>query len=163
VYLYVAKKQVKTAQTVSQASPGLPVGDSTIGTAPKTATVVKNVPVVPSKVTPAPAAKAAAPVAKAPDSKTLAKAQWQKCLSKTMPSSLNLFWNVKITEAIPAGGTYAKGMLNGDATLPVHVTLKADSSILAKIKGMLIVGKTAFLRGSCVEVAADGSVVLQAF
>jgi len=70
---------------------------------------------------------------------------------------------LQIAEGIPVGGTYAKGNLFGDAAFPIHVIVKNDSAIAAKIKAMLVVGKATFLRGTCTDVATDGAVVLQAF
>lgn len=102
------------------------------------------------------------PVA-AQDRKILTQKQWIDCKGKTIAVNTNLTWSVQITEGIPAGGTYAKGNLDGDNTLPVHVIIKSDSKLADKIKAMLVVGKTAFLRGNCTDVATDGSVVLQAF
>lgn len=91
------------------------------------------------------------------------KSQWEKCKNSTLPVDTKLFWKIQVTEAIPAGGTYAKGFLENDQALPVHVIIKSDSQITDKIKGMLVVGKDAFVRGNCTSVASDGSVVLQAF
>ena len=89
--------------------------------------------------------------------------QWSQCKAKTLAANTDLFWSVKVTEAIPLKGTYAKGNLIGDVKMPVHIIVRSDSKIADKIKAMLVVGKTAFLRGTCSEVAADGSVVFQAF
>lgn len=95
--------------------------------------------------------------------KTLIRLQWTQCKEKTLPASTNLFWNVQIIEGIPAGGTYAKGSLDNDPAYPVRVIIKSDSQDIEKIKGKLIVGKVAFLKGACADVALDGSVILQAF
>ncbi|KKQ61871.1 MAG: hypothetical protein UT03_C0004G0004 [Candidatus Moranbacteria bacterium GW2011_GWD2_38_7] len=89
--------------------------------------------------------------------------QWNQCKNGSIAIGTKLLWNLQITEGIPAGGTYAKGFLDNDQSFPVRVTLKSDSQFLDKIKAMLIVGKTATLRGTCTEVASDGSVILQAF
>jgi hypothetical protein len=97
------------------------------------------------------------------DRKLIVAKQWKDCKEKTITANTNLLWSVQITEGIPAKGTYAKGNLNNDTVMPVHVIIKSDSTIIEKIKAMLVVGKTAFLRGTCTEVATDGSVVLQAF
>ncbi|KKQ52009.1 MAG: hypothetical protein US70_C0012G0017 [Parcubacteria group bacterium GW2011_GWD2_38_11] len=91
------------------------------------------------------------------------RSQWEQCKGKTMAGGTNLFWTVKILEGIPVGGTYAKGNLDGDVAYPVRVIIKSDSQIIDKIKAMLVVEKSAFLRGTCTEVGPDGSVVLQAF
>jgi hypothetical protein len=95
--------------------------------------------------------------------KTVTQGQWIKCKDKTADTKKALMWNVQITEAIPPKGTYAKGNLDGSADFPVHVIIKSDSTLASKIKGMLVVGKSAFLRGTCTDVAADGSVVLQVY
>jgi len=95
--------------------------------------------------------------------KKLVRSQWEQCKNKTMTPSTNLFWSVQITEGIPTGGTYAKGNLDNDTAYPVRVIVKSDSQIADKIKTMLVVGKKAFLRGTCTEVAPDGSIVLQSF
>ncbi len=97
------------------------------------------------------------------NSKPSAGLQWTECKAKTFSKTTQLLWKVQITEGIPVGGTYAKGNLEGDVAFPVQVTIKTDSLIVDKIKTMLVVGKTAFLRGTCIDVATDGSVVLQAF
>jgi len=91
------------------------------------------------------------------------KDQWQQCKNKTIVANTTLFWNVQISEEIPVGGTYAKGALDNDATLPVHVIIKSGSQITGKIKSMLVVGKSPSIRGTCTDVATDGSVVLEAF
>ncbi|NTW27321.1 MAG: hypothetical protein HGA36_03285 [Candidatus Moranbacteria bacterium] len=112
------------------------------------------------------AAKTVTPVAEkvaAPDRKILTSSEWSQCKAKTLAASTNLMWSVQITEGIPTGGTYAKGNLNGDAAFPVRITIKSDSTIIDKIKAMLVVGKTAFLRGNCTGVETDGAVMLQAF
>lgn len=93
----------------------------------------------------------------------VSKSQWTECKNKTMATDKNLFWGVQIFEAIPAGGTYAKGNLNDNPEFPVRVIIKSDSANQEKIKGSLVVGKKAFLRGNCTAVADDGAVVLQAF
>ena len=111
----------------------------------------------------APTAKPAVPVAKTQDTKALTFNQWQQCKSKAIAADVKLLWNVKILEAIPTGGTYAKGSLNGDVAFPVRVVIKTDSQLKDKILSMLVVGKNAYLRGNCTEIAADGAVVLQAF
>lgn len=92
-----------------------------------------------------------------------ASSQWEQCKNATMTAGTKLLWKVQITEAIPVGGTYAKGFLENDQTLPVHVVIKKDSQIIDKIKSMLAVGNEALLRGSCLQVANDGIVVLEAF
>ena len=91
------------------------------------------------------------------------KAQWQQCKNKTMVAGTTLFWNMQISEAIPVGGTYAKGTLDNDAALPVHVIIKSGSQITGTIRNMLVVGKEPVIRGTCTDVATDGSVVLEAF
>ncbi|HEX8974497.1 MAG TPA: hypothetical protein VF817_03355 [Patescibacteria group bacterium] len=106
---------------------------------------------------------AQAPQQVAVDHKALIRSQWTQCKNKTMQQNTNLFWNVQIFEAIPQGGTYAKGNLDSDSAYSVHVIIKSDSQIKDKINQMLQVGKMAFVRGNCTDVATDGSVVLQAF
>lgn len=101
--------------------------------------------------------------AKKAKSKVDVSQQWQQCKNKTLDQSRILFWNIQITEAIPQGGTYAKGYLNGDQNFLVDVIIKADSQIKEKINKLLVVGNKAMIRGNCVNVAADGAVVLQAF
>lgn len=103
------------------------------------------------------------PQASVQDQKALAASQWTQCKAKTFAATTNLFWSVQIAEGIPTGGAYAKGTLNGNVALPVRVIIKSDSKIVDKIKAMLVVGKSAFLRGNCTDVTADGAVVLQAF
>ena len=95
--------------------------------------------------------------------KALVSSQWQQCETKAIDAGKNLFWNVGITEAVPAGGTYAKGNLENNPAQPVHIIVKPTSTVADKINQMLVVGKTAFLRGNCTDVATDGSVVLQVF
>jgi len=101
--------------------------------------------------------------AKTQADKTLSSSQWQQCKNKTMAAGTTLFWNVQISEAIPAGGTYAKGTLDNDVAFPVQITIKSGIQDADKIKQLLIVGKIPLLRGTCTDVATDGSVVLQAF
>lgn len=142
-----------------------------------TTTQVKNAPVAqtqkpavqtpktPAVQTPVPA-KTEKPVASQESiqaRKALVRSQWNDCKAKTIPTETKLLWSVQITEGIPVGGTYAKGNLDGDTAFPVRVIIKSDSEIAEKIKLMLIVGKTAFLRGTCTDSATDGSVILQAF
>jgi hypothetical protein len=103
-----------------------------------------------------------APVS-AQDRKTLMRNQWTTCKDKTIAAGTSLLWSVQITEAIPPKGTYAKGNLDNDTAFPVHVIIKASSTIKDKINAMLVVGKNALLRGTCTSVATDGSVVLEAF
>jgi hypothetical protein len=91
------------------------------------------------------------------------RSQWQKCKAKTMAAGTTLLWNVQISEAIPQGGGYAKGALDNDPSFLVHVTIKAGAQFTDKIKALLVVGKMANLRGTCTDVASDGSVVLEAF
>lgn len=91
------------------------------------------------------------------------KSEWEKCNNSTMAAQTKLLWKVRVTEAIPAGGTYAKGFLENDQALPVHVVIKGDSEITEKIKSMLVVGSDALLRGSCLQVANDESVTFEAF
>lgn len=140
IFLLTAKKKTaavepsKTAQSKMQATP------------------------TPKKVAPA------KPKAQdAQERRNLAAFQWQQCKDKTSPAQANLIWDVQIIEGIPEGGTYAKGMLNNDATLPVRVIVKPDSQNVEKIKSLLIVGKIQLLRGNCADVAPDGAVVFQAF
>lgn len=114
-------------------------------------------------VTPQAPSPQAKPNASVQDRKALVRSQWSQCKSKTLPADTELFWSVKISEGIPDGGTYAKGDLDSDNAFPVRVIIKSDSKLAEKIKSMLVVGKVAFLRGTCTEVAPDGSVVLQAF
>lgn len=95
--------------------------------------------------------------------KTLIRSQWTQCKERIFPADTNLFWNVQIIEGIPVGGTYAKGNLDNDSAYPVRVIIKTDSQDIEKIKEKIIVGKTAFLKGTCTDVAPDGAVILQAF
>ena len=95
--------------------------------------------------------------------KTSAVSQWNECRAKTFPTTSEFLWSIQVIEAIPASGTYAKGNLNGDVKMPVHVIIKSDSKIVDKIKAMLIVGKRSLIRGNCTDVASDGSVLVQAF
>lgn len=91
------------------------------------------------------------------------KDQWQQCKNKSMVAGTTLFWKAQISEAIPAGGTYAKGALVNNADFPVHVIIKSGSQITGAIRNMLVVGKSPIIRGTCTDVAADGAVVLEAF
>jgi hypothetical protein len=100
---------------------------------------------------------------KAEAKKALTRNQWQQCKNKTMADGTTLFWNVQISEAIPAGGTYAKGVLNNEISYPVRVNIKPGISIADKINQRLVAGKLAVLRGACTDVAADGAVIFQAF
>jgi hypothetical protein len=136
-----------------------------VATAPKTIQATSEV----KPLTPAPASQiqpsqsAGTQTAKLAERKSLLRSQWNQCKEKTLAATTNLFWSVQITEEIPAGGTYAKGNLDRDAAFPVHVIIKKDSQTIDKITAMLVVGKTAFLRGNCTDFAVDGSVVLEAF
>lgn len=158
---------VKNSTVTPSASNNLPVVDANSTSAGNLPAVDSVVPaekasvVDPSTAIQAPAAKTVP--ASVVDRKVLNKTQWNQCKGKTLAKTTNLIWTVQITEGIPAKGTYAKGNLNGDVTLPVHVIIKSDSTAIDKIKNMLVVGKNAFLRGNCTDVATDGSVVLQAF
>ena len=156
-FLLFGKKNPTANQPVNNTATGLPIqtGSKTL---PQANGATSTVPKVEAK----PAApKTSATTVEAAKAKALS--QWQACKAKTMVASTNLFWSVQIFEGIPQGGTYAKGNLNGDKNYPVHVVIKSDSKIADQIKSRLIVGKAAFLRGNCSEVATDGSVVLSAF
>ena len=113
--------------------------------------------------------KTTTPVKKVPAQQTtqakkeLTSSQWQQCKNNTMAANTTLFWNVQISEGIPVGGTYAKGTLNNDAAFPVQITIKSGSQLTGEIKNVLVVGKSPNIRGTCKDVAADGSVVLEAF
>jgi TorA maturation chaperone TorD len=109
------------------------------------------------------AATAEKKVLNAEKNQTVLQNQWRKCKSKTMEANSTLFWNVQISEAIPAGGTYAKGTLENDLAFPVHVIIKNGAKYVDKINEALTVGKMANVRGTCTDVASDGSVVFQAF
>lgn len=113
----------------------------------------------------APVAKKAAPKndQAAQERKKLAVSDWQKCKEKTLASDSGLIWGIQISEGIPVGGTYAKGVLNNDGNFPVRVIIKSDSPNAEKIKSLLVVGKMPLLRGNCTDVAPDGAVVFQAF
>jgi len=158
-FLLFAKKSTAPVATPKTIQASAPVNSLTPLPTQDTAAKSKTDTALPPVTTPA----AKTPIAKTVDKKTIVQSQWTKCANKTAAVATNLMWSVQITEAIPAGGTYAKGNLYGDIAFPVHITIKPDSAIAAKIKAMLVVGKTAFLRGTCGEVAIDGSVVLQAF
>jgi len=53
--------------------------------------------------------------------------------------------------------------LDNDVAFPVQITIKSGIQDADKIKQLLVVGKIPLLRGTCTDVATDGSVVLQAF
>lgn len=146
IFLLTAKKkpQVKTPTKVSQ-------------------TIQQAAPVSKPVVTPKTTVPAPATTSTAEQRKALIRSQWTQCKNKTLTGETNLFWNVNIIESIPTGGTYAKGNLDNDSVYPVHVIIKSDSQNAEKIKAMLVVGKTAFLRGTCNDVAVDNAVVLQVF
>jgi hypothetical protein len=110
-----------------------------------------------------PSAKTAPSQADVQAKKALAQNQWQQCKDKTLLQKAVLFWNIKVFEGIPAGGTYAKGTLNSDPAFPVRVTIKTDGQFADKINALLVPGKNAALRGTCVDVATDGAVILQTF
>lgn len=156
IFLLVAKKkptEVKNPQTTQAVKP-------------KTQDP-KNVPLADGKVIQKQEAvnveKPQAPKTDAEQMKDLVRSQWTACRNKTIPAETKLMWPLQITEGIPTGGTYAKGYLDGDSTFPVRVIIKSDSQIIEKIKSRLIVGNKTILRGTCTDVAPDGSVVLQAF
>ena len=156
-FLFFGKKKPAVIQTPSA---GLPVQVDNKASAPNTTT--KTMPGATTKAKPA-APKTSTTTSTTQAAKEKAVSQWQACKAKTTVAGTNLFWSVQISEGIPAGGTYAKGNLNGDKNYPVRVIIKSDSKIAAQIKARLIVGKAAFLRGNCSEVATDGAVILQAF
>lgn len=163
-FLLFAKKKEAPLATPKVVTASAPVNSLTPLPAQQNKTTgEKTNPTVQSGLPPVAVPAAKAPAVKTVDKKTIVQSQWTKCKNKTLPTSTNLFWNVQITEGIPINGTYAKGNLYNDVSFPVHVIVKADSAITDKIKAMLVVGKAAFLRGTCTDVAADGSVVLQAF
>lgn len=151
IFLLTAKKKPQTTpaqKTVQATSQNVPKTSATSQNIPKTPAVVK---------TPTPKTTLSeADIQKRKD-------QWQQCKDKTMVAGTTLIWNVQIAEGIPTGGTYAKGLLNNEAAFPVHVIIKSDSTIADKIKNVLVVGKTPNIRGTCKEMATDGSVVLEAF
>ena len=91
------------------------------------------------------------------------KDQWQQCKNKTMTTGKTLFWNVRISDASSFGGYYAKGFLGSDSAYLVHITIKIDSQNADQIRQKIIVGNTALLRGTCVGVETDGSVMLEVF
>jgi hypothetical protein len=95
--------------------------------------------------------------------KVLAQSQWQQCKDKTLSQNAILFWDVRIFEGIPTGGSYAKGTLNSDPSFPVRVTVKSDGQFVDKINALLIPDKNVSLRGKCFDVATDGAVILQTF
>lgn len=128
-----------------------------------TAQIQKPVVETPKTQVPAKTVKPAATQESIQARKALVASQWTQCKDKKMPMETKLLWTVQVTEEIPVNGTYAKGNLDGDVAHPVHVIIKSDSQIVEKIKTMLVVDKTAFLRGTCTDIATDGSVVLEAF
>lgn len=164
VYLLIAKKKttpVATSKTVQSSAQVKPLNQALSSqssvVAPKV-TAKKKKP-----ATTVATSKTTTTATTTQARKTLIRSQWNQCKAKTMPLTTNLFWNVQISQAIPAGGTYAKGNLDNDIAFPVRVIVKTDSQITARIKSMLVVGKSAFLRGNCTDFATDGSVVLQVF
>ena len=173
IFLVVFKKKSATVATSASKTQNqnLPIGTGTGVNVPTNANSSAANAQVNQAKPPAPAhAVSSNPTATLPvlnsgikTKNALLTTQWQQCKGKTMAANTNFLWNVQINEGIPAGGTYAKGNLNGDATLPVRVIISANSTIKDKISQMLAVGKTAFLRGTCTGVATDGSVILQAF
>jgi hypothetical protein len=105
----------------------------------------------------------AKPNANPQDQKAKILSQWNQCKNKTMLASTALLWNVFVVEGIPTEGTYAKGYLENNVTLPVRIIVKAETSNTEKIKTLLTVGKTVKLRVNCTDVAQDGAVIVQAF
>ena len=101
--------------------------------------------------------------AKTQANKTLSSSQWQQCKNKSMAAGTTLFWNVQISEASSFGGYYAKGLLNNDSAYTVHITIKLDAQNPDQIKQKIIVGNVVLLRGNCVGIETDGSVMLEAF
>jgi hypothetical protein len=169
VFLLVAKKKTPTAPTTQTQKATPDVKNSTV--TPSTNNINSQLPqaVAPQKTTPSVSVPKTKPliakplIVSAQDRKALIRSQWTQCKAKTFSATTNLMWNVQITEGIPAKGTYAKGKLDGDTAFPVHVIIKTSSTIAGKIKTMLVVGKNAFLRGTCTDVATDGAVVVQVF
>ena len=106
------------------------------------------------------------PASPAVDNLTLiddqAKIDWQACNKKTIAAGKVLYWQVTISEAIPQGGTYAKGTMLGLPAFPVRITIKAGAQDAAKIKSKLVVGK-GVVRGTCIGTAQDGSVSFEAY
>ncbi|EKE20364.1 MAG: hypothetical protein ACD_8C00012G0004 [uncultured bacterium] len=156
IFLLVAKKkptEVKNPQAAQVEKPKTQVS--------------KNVPLMDGKVIQKQEAvnvqKPQAPKTDAEQMKDLVRSQWTSCRNKTIPAQTKLMWPLQITEGIPAGGTYAKGYLDGDLTFPVRVIIESDSPLIEKIKARLIVGNKTILRGICKDVAPDGSVILQVF
>lgn len=165
-FLLFAKKKptatttaVKTVQASAQVKSLTPSTTSQDTAAQTTANQTAQTGLPQQVATP----QAVAPQATVANRKALIASQWKQCKDKTIAANTNLFWNVQITEGIPTGGTYAKGNLDNNTAFSVNVIIKKDSQIADKIKAMLVVGKMAFLRGNCTDVAKDGSVVLQAF
>lgn len=157
VFLLFAKNKNQTssgAQNIQVQKKPVPV--------PKNSTVVPDL----NKTTSLPEStplKTKEPEKKVSDRKVVIRAEWTKCKAKTLSAETKLLWNVQITEEIPAGGTYAKGNLDNDTSFPVRVIIKPGIQTVEKVKSMLVLGKMAFLRGTCTDVAPDGSVVLQVF
>lgn len=154
IFLFFAKKQAPIAE-----APKTIQATSEVKTLTPAATSQDKSLQSPEAQTPTKSAQSA----QIAEKKMALKAQWSQCKAKTLPADTNLFWSVQITEGIPAGGTYAKGSLNRDESFPVQVIIKKDIETADKIKASLVVGKMVFLRGTCAGLAADGSVVLQAF
>lgn len=103
------------------------------------------------------------PIATPQEKKQIMRSQWQQCKNKTLPVSVELFWTIKISEAIPVGGVYGSGLLDGDQTFPVRFFLKPGISNADIIKSEILAGKAATLRGNCIDMAVDGSAVFQLF
>jgi len=93
------------------------------------------------------------------------KSDWQLCNQGKMPAGKELVWELAISEGIPAGGTYAKGIIKDQAMMPVRIMLKAglSSTDAEKIKVRLTAGKSTILRGACLATAPDGSASFETF
>lgn len=153
IFLLTAKKKTSTASLVQNSAPSQPIDAGIQGTSAQklASSSGAKLPIAPGNQK------------TKKDLKKFVADEWHKCKDRTLSPSSNMFWKVKITEGIPAGGTYAKGLLMDDSLYPVHVVIKSDSKIVDKLKQMLVVGNNSILRINCTDVASDGSVVVQAF
>ncbi|MEI7890980.1 MAG: hypothetical protein WCI36_03335 [bacterium] len=170
-FLFFGRKKAPAPLPAKKVQATAPINSSSLTPAEQKPTTLPSQAAnagTPTPSTTAPVAKPAvskAPVAASKDDarKKIVTSQWAQCAGKTMPATTNLIWSIKILEGIPVGGTYAKGTLNGDAGFPVQITIKKTSTIVDKIKAMLVTDKMAFLRGTCGGFSASGAVMLEVF
>jgi len=171
IFLLVVKKQTPAPQASKvSTTQALPFDDKSVATksaqvatAGKVSNSQEDIVPVKKSTTIEPTTQPTGSQLTQQDRKALIRKQWMDCKAAKINANVNLLWNVQIYEGIPAGGTYAKGLLDSDQLFPVRVIIKSGSQIAAKIKQMLVPQKIAFLRGNCTGITTDGAVILQAF